>query len=64
MKASPSDESHSAVTDVCAAGDGSLVAVAIQRQVSEIFLFFLFVLTMYLTLFFIKIDFPVLVMHL
>ncbi|KMT10185.1 hypothetical protein BVRB_5g119460 [Beta vulgaris subsp. vulgaris] len=30
MKASPSDESHSAVTDVCAAGDGSLVAVAIQ----------------------------------
>lgn len=35
MKANLSEESHPAVTDLYATGDGSLVAVAIQRQVLE-----------------------------
>ncbi|KAL2935812.1 hypothetical protein RDABS01_018930 [Bienertia sinuspersici] len=35
-EANLSEEAHPAVIDLCATGDGSLVAVAIQRQVSKV----------------------------
>ena len=47
MKANLSEKSHPAVTDLYATADGSLVAVAIQRQALETLLSFDLLLSMF-----------------